>query len=168
VAKREPVDDVRYLVVDGRRWRRSDPAIPESFRAELVRELMSARRAVGAAKRMSDAKAEATARARVQAAKVALGERGPAYWQVPSEAAQRQRVVATMHALLSARGADKTICPSDVARTIGGDGWRSLMQLVRDVAIELAAQGKLEVRQRGRVVREKTAKGPIRLATPSR
>lgn len=168
ITKGEPVDDARYVVVDGRRWRRSDPAIPESFRAELVRELMSARRAVGAAKRTRDSQAEAAARARVQAAKVALGERGQAHWEVPNPAAQRRRAVATMYALLSARGADKTICPSDVARTIGGAAWRSVMSLVREVAIALADQGKLEVRQRGRAVSARAAKGPIRLATASR
>ena len=43
----------------------------------LVRELMSARSAVGWAKRKGDADAERAARDRVHAAKVALGERGP-------------------------------------------------------------------------------------------
>lgn len=129
-----------------------------------MRELMSARRAVGAAKRMRDEKAEAAARARVQDAKLALGERGEAYWEAPSVAAQRRRAAAAMRALLSARGADKTICPSDVARTIGGDRWRAVMQLVRDVAIELVKKHELEVRQRGSAVGARAAKGPIRLA----
>jgi hypothetical protein len=30
-----------------------------------------------------------------------------------------------------------TICPSDVARTIGGESWRKYMQLVRDVPAAL-------------------------------
>lgn len=68
--------DGRYVVVDGRRWRASDPGIPEALRQELVDELMAARRAVGAAKRADDPTSEAEARDRVQAAKVALGERG--------------------------------------------------------------------------------------------
>jgi len=46
-----------------------------------VRELISARSAVGWAKRKNDAGAEKAARARVQAAKVALGERGPKWWE---------------------------------------------------------------------------------------
>jgi hypothetical protein len=75
--------DGRYIVVNGRRWRASDPGLSEERRAELVSELMSARRAVGAAKRADDAGAERAARDRVQAAKVALGERGPAWWDVP-------------------------------------------------------------------------------------
>lgn len=42
---------------------------------------MDARRAVGAAKRAGDEGAEKAARAQVHAAKVALGERGPVWWE---------------------------------------------------------------------------------------
>ena len=45
-----------------------------------MQELMAARRAVGAAKKAGDAAAEREARARVHEAKVALGERGPTWW----------------------------------------------------------------------------------------
>jgi hypothetical protein len=69
-----------HVIIDGRRWRASDPSLPEERRQELVSELMSARRAVGAAKRSDDAAAERRARDRVHAAKVALGERGPTWW----------------------------------------------------------------------------------------
>jgi hypothetical protein len=74
-------DAERWIVIDGRRWRRSDPSLPEARRKELVSELMSARSAVGWAKRRGDAAAERTARDRVHAAKVALGERGPKWWE---------------------------------------------------------------------------------------
>ena len=47
---------------------------------KLVGELMDARRAVGAAMKSGDSKEEKSARARVHAAKVALGERGPPWW----------------------------------------------------------------------------------------
>ena len=70
----------RYVVIDGRRWRASDPELSEARRRELVRELMSARSAVGWAKRRQEAGAERAARERVHAAKVALGERGPKWW----------------------------------------------------------------------------------------
>lgn len=76
----ERTDDGRWIVVDGRRWRATDPNIPEERRKELVSELMSARSAVGWAKRKKDAEAERAARDRVHAAKVALGERGPKWW----------------------------------------------------------------------------------------
>ena len=74
-------DDERWIVIDGRRWRRSDPSLPEERRKELVSELMSARSAVGWAKRKGDKDAERAARDRVHAAKVALGERGPKWWE---------------------------------------------------------------------------------------
>lgn len=70
--------DGRYFVVRGRLWRRSNPALDEVRRESLVRDLMSARRAVRDAKK--DPSAMADARARVDAAKIALGERGPVWW----------------------------------------------------------------------------------------
>ncbi|WP_258934323.1 hypothetical protein [Nesterenkonia pannonica] len=42
----ERTEDGRHIVVDGRRWRASDPSIPEKLRSELVKELMAARRLV--------------------------------------------------------------------------------------------------------------------------
>ncbi len=75
--------DGRYIVVNGRRWRASDPGLPPERRDELVRELMDARRAVKAALRSDDREAEARARARVHQAKVDLGERGTPWWEEP-------------------------------------------------------------------------------------
>lgn len=72
--------DGRYLVVRGRLWRRADPRLPDERRAALVAELMDARRAVARAQRASDADALRAARGRVHAAKLALGERGPVWW----------------------------------------------------------------------------------------
>lgn len=72
--------DGRYLVVRGRLWRRSDPRLSDSARQAAVDELMAARRAVAAGRRADDAAAVTAARSRVQAAKVALGERGPVWW----------------------------------------------------------------------------------------
>ncbi|TCQ28342.1 hypothetical protein C8J33_101981 [Rhizobium sp. PP-CC-3G-465] len=70
--------DGRYFVVRGRLWRMSSPDLTEDDRARLVSELMSARRAVRDAG--EDRAGMAEARHRVEAAKVALGERGPAWW----------------------------------------------------------------------------------------
>ena len=72
--------DGRYFVVRGRLWRRSDPSLTEDERRRLVNELMAARRDVGMAKRAEEPAAERAARGRVNAAKVALGERGPVWW----------------------------------------------------------------------------------------
>ncbi|WP_249999395.1 hypothetical protein [Actinoplanes sp. M2I2] len=77
-------EDERYIVIDGRRWRATDPAIPEEVAAELRKALMAARRDVGTLKRSGQD--PAPARARVQLAKVALGERGTPWWeQSPDE-----------------------------------------------------------------------------------
>jgi hypothetical protein len=77
----ERTPDGRYVVIDGRRWRATDPLLPEDVAAELRTQLMSARRAVGAALRAQDAAAERAARDRVQRVKVALGERGTPWWE---------------------------------------------------------------------------------------
>ncbi|MCK0516201.1 hypothetical protein [Williamsia sp. DF01-3] len=71
----EHTDDGRYIVVGGRRWRATDPAIPEDRSAELRSILMAWRREV---KRTSGAP---ESRAGVQATKVALGERGTPWWE---------------------------------------------------------------------------------------
>ena len=42
----ERTPDGRWLVIGGRRWRASDPAIPAGLRAELVKELMRGRHLV--------------------------------------------------------------------------------------------------------------------------
>jgi hypothetical protein len=70
-------DDGRYVVVDGRRWRTADPALPDDVRTRLLHHLGVARSAVRTA---GDEAAVAAARARVQLAKTGLGERGPAWW----------------------------------------------------------------------------------------
>lgn len=72
--------DGRYIVVRGRLWRRADPSLPPERREALVHALMQARRAVGGARRAGDAEAEQAAHAGVDAAKHALGERGPVWW----------------------------------------------------------------------------------------
>ena len=78
---KQPVTpDGRYLVVRGRLWRRADPDLPAEERARLVAELMAARRDKGTAMKAGDAEGRESARRRVDAAKVALGERGPVWW----------------------------------------------------------------------------------------
>lgn len=76
-------DDGHHVVINGRRWRASDPAIPDERRAELTRILMSWRREV---RRTRGTDEEPAARAGVHAAKVALGERGtPPWWEQTDE-----------------------------------------------------------------------------------
>jgi hypothetical protein len=77
----EHTPDGHHVVIDGRRWRATDPEIPEEVGAALRKELMSARRAVGAALKAQDEAAERAARARVHRTKTALGERGTPWWE---------------------------------------------------------------------------------------
>ena len=69
--------DGRYFVSKGRLWRRTDPRLAEADRRAAVKELMRARREV---QRAETTAAERDARERVDAAKRALGERGPVWW----------------------------------------------------------------------------------------
>ncbi|MGF0310226.1 hypothetical protein [Rhodococcus sp. IEGM1428] len=71
----EHTEDGHYIVIKGRRWRATDPDIPEDRNAELRSILMAWRREV---KRTSGAP---ESRAGVQATKVALGERGTPWWE---------------------------------------------------------------------------------------
>lgn len=153
-------DDERYIEIDGRRWRRTDPAIPDALESELVSELMSARRAVKAAK--DDDDALAAARERVRDAKLALGERGRPWWKPPDEESLRKRLAAAIRTLLRHRDTGKTICPSDAARVVGGEDWRDAMGPARSVARQLASDGWLEVLQQGEPIHE-PKEGAIRL-----
>lgn len=64
--------------------------------------------------------------------------------------------------LLEKRGADKTICPSEVLTD--SEKQNSLkMEEVRQAARRLVNQGKIVITQKGQVVDPSTAKGPIRL-----
>ena len=65
-----PTPDRRYFVVRG-------PFLDKQVHAELVQELMAARRTVRNSKNSMD---RITARLRVDAAKRNLGERGPVWW----------------------------------------------------------------------------------------
>lgn len=136
-----------FLVVDGRRWRRSDPRIPLTLRQELVNELMAARRAVGAA---ADEAKRRAARRRVHDAKVALGERGRAWWLPASPTELEPRIAAAIRALLRSRREGATICPSEPARIVNGESWRKLLTAVREHAVQLSRAGQLVI-LRGRV-----------------
>lgn len=90
--------DGRYIVVEGRLWRSSDPRLPADTRQGLVDALMDARRAVKAALKADDPKALASARSRVQAAKEALGERGAVWWDDGAPDLNRRRIENTPYA----------------------------------------------------------------------
>jgi len=93
-------DDERWLVIDGRRWRRTDPALPPELVGALTSYLGRARPGVAAAGRRGDADAVAAARRRVGIAKRGLGERGRAWWDepVPDRIAQARRALRDLEA----------------------------------------------------------------------
>ncbi|MDP4026176.1 DUF3253 domain-containing protein [Methylobacterium sp. NEAU 140] len=85
-------------------------------------------------------------------------------------AAQDAEITATMLRLVAERGADKTVCPSEVARALGGphpDGWGPLMQPVRRVAVRLAHAGEIAILRKGRPVDPDDFRGIYRLALPA-
>ncbi|WP_246205808.1 hypothetical protein [Microvirga arsenatis] len=88
--------DGRYFVVRGRLWRLSNPDLEPEERERLVRELMAARRAIRSVK--DDPEALAIVRARVDAGKRALGERGPVWWRDGAPDYNRQLVRNTPYA----------------------------------------------------------------------
>lgn len=90
--------DGRYIIVRGRLWRAANPDLAPELRAKLVGDLMDARRAVKAAGRMKDMERMTVARSAVDAAKVALGERGPVWWTDGARDFNRHMVKNTPYA----------------------------------------------------------------------
>lgn len=87
-----------------------------------------------------------------------------------SDACRRRQITATdrqleasILELLDQRAPTATICPSEAARTIGGDDWRPLMESARAAARRLQAEGAVVIVQGGQPVDPSTAKGPIRI-----
>ena len=83
---------------------------------------------------------------------------------------RESEIKATMLRLVAERGTDKTVCPSEVARALGGphpDDWRSLMQPVRRVAARLAGEGRVAILRKGSsVTNPETMRGVYRLGMP--
>ena len=96
-AKHPTTPDGRYFVVRGRLWRTSNPALMPDRRDALVRELMAARRAVRGAH--GDPEKLADARAAIDAAKVALGERRPPWWKDGAPDYNRKMARSTPYAV---------------------------------------------------------------------
>lgn len=76
-----PVEDDHFFVVKGRRWRRTDPCLPDDVVEALTSHLGRGRSGVRVAKKDRDDEAVAAARRRVGLAKHGLGERGPRRWE---------------------------------------------------------------------------------------
>ncbi|WP_119169397.1 DUF3253 domain-containing protein [Algihabitans albus] len=85
-------------------------------------------------------------------------------------------VAETLLTLVTARGSGKSICPSDAARAFAEtkrkksdptDLWRRYLPAVRQQALHLARQGRIDILRRGaRQDPRKPIKGVIRLTLP--
>ncbi|SER28545.1 DUF3253 domain-containing protein [Lentzea albida] len=75
-----------------------------------------------------------------------------------------QRLERAILDLVEARGPGRSICPSEAARAVGDEGWRDLMEPAREVARELAAQGRVVVTSGETVLSPADEwKGPVRI-----
>ncbi|MQX35338.1 DUF3253 domain-containing protein [Roseospira navarrensis] len=76
------------------------------------------------------------------------------------------RIADAILTAVTERGPGKTLCPSEVARTLAGDGpdWRPWLRSVRATAIALAKDGRIGIYRKGKPVSDPGAvKGVIRL-----
>ncbi|RIY01548.1 DUF3253 domain-containing protein [Aureimonas flava] len=83
----------------------------------------------------------------------------------PSPETLRAEILRMVHE----RGAGKTVCPSEVARSLAGSDekvWRLLMQPIRRVAAALSDEGLVVIRRKGRPVAPADLKGIYRLSPP--
>lgn len=66
----------------------------------------------------------------------------------------QDRIAAEILRQTQARGAAKSICPSEVARALAPEeeAWRRLMGAVRAAALRLAREGRVEVLRKGKPV----------------
>lgn len=75
----------------------------------------------------------------------------------------------TLLRLVAERGAAKTVCPSEVARAVGGDhpdGWGPLMRPVRALAVALMKDGRVVITRKGKPVDPDDFRGTYRLRLP--
>lgn len=80
---------------------------------------------------------------------------------------QSEAIDQAILALATERGSDKTICPSEVARHIGGqdkNDWRPLMSLIRERAENLARGGSIDIKKGGETVNLNDFFGIYRIA----
>jgi DNA polymerase III delta prime subunit len=74
-----------------------------------------------------------------------------------------KKIEATILSTARDRGAEKSTCPSEIARTLFPENWRNHMNDVREVAIDLHNKGSVLITQKGMPVDVKHIKGPVRI-----
>ena len=65
--------------------------------------------------------------------------------------------------ILAQRDRASTLCPSEASRRVRPDTWREILEDTRSAARRLAADGRVEIRSRGKRVDPDRARGPIRI-----
>ena len=78
------------------------------------------------------------------------------------------QIETALLALIAQRGQDASACPSEVARALSPQDWRTLMPRVTQVAGQMALRRLLDISQGGQSVSPATlpngsCKGPIRV-----
>ena len=79
-----------------------------------------------------------------------------------------ERLETELLRLVAERGPDKTTCPSEPARSIGGSAgeqWGALMPAVRRIAVSLAKQGRVVIMRKGKPADPDDFRGVYRLAS---
>ena len=74
----------------------------------------------------------------------------------------REALAAEILKQTEARGADSSICPSEVARALAED-WRPLLGPVRQAAAGLSQAGRIDILRKGKPVAADDMRGVIRL-----
>ena len=74
-----------------------------------------------------------------------------------------RRVREVLLKLLEARGAERSICPSEVAPALDPKDWRSLLPKGGDVVRSPATASRIVVLQGGEAVDPSVTPGPLRL-----
>jgi hypothetical protein len=81
-----------------------------------------------------------------------------------------EKLEAAILELLADRGPNKSICPSEAAKLVGGTAvrrdWESLMEPAREAARRLTKSGNIVMTQKGKPVDPAEVRGPIRLRLP--
>jgi hypothetical protein len=86
-----------------------------------------------------------------------------------------QPILPIIHSMLNKRVYPKTLCPSEVARSLSLDelhalgvhSWRDLMPALRELCFEMRDRGEIEILQKGSVLGGEQGlvetRGPIRI-----
>ena len=103
----------------------------------------------------------AAARRRVHLAKVALGERGRAWWLTLEAGANTERPRADLETMLHARP-NAPVFISELAQIVGGSSRRSAVREIRTLVLAWRDLHFVEVTQHGKVI-EGDWKGRVRI-----